>query len=87
MARMKRIRFGTFVGFVLAFALGVVGLAGVRAYAVPQPNMEAALSHLEQAKMSLEHAEHNKGGFRVKAIEHVNQAIAAVREGIAVGNR
>ncbi|MCU1278856.1 MAG: hypothetical protein JWM53_2402 [bacterium] len=58
-----------------------------RASAVPQPNMEAALGHLEQAKASLEKAEHNKGGLRVKAIEHVNQAIAATREAIAVGNK
>jgi hypothetical protein len=58
-----------------------------RASAVPQPNMEAALGHLEQAKASLERAEHNKGGFRVKALEHLNQAITAVREGIASGNK
>jgi hypothetical protein len=78
---------GRIIGFVVAIALGIASLAAVRAYAVPQPNMEAALSHLEQAKASLEHAEHNKGGFRVKAIEHVNQALAAVREGIAAGNK
>ncbi|HWE27653.1 MAG TPA: hypothetical protein VHB97_06595 [Polyangia bacterium] len=58
-----------------------------RASAVPQPNMEAALGHLEQAKSALEKAEHNKGGFRVKALEHVNQAIAATREAIAIGNK
>ena len=58
-----------------------------RASAVPQPNMEAALGHLEQAKASLEKAEHNKGGFRVKALEHVNQAIAATREALAIGNK
>lgn len=65
---------------VLTFCVG-------RASAVPQPNMESALGHLEQAKASLERAEHNKGGFRVKALEHVNQAIASVREGIAAGNK
>jgi hypothetical protein len=65
---------------VLTFFVG-------RASAVPQPNMEASLGHLEQAKASLERAEHNKGGFRVKALDHVNQAIAAVREGIAAGNK
>ena len=54
---------------------------------MPQPNMQAALGHLEQAKASLEKAEHNKGGFRAKAVEHVDQAIAAVREGIAIGNK
>jgi hypothetical protein len=65
---------------VLTFLVG-------RASAVPQPNMEAALGHLEQAKSALERAEHNKGGFRVKALDHCNQAIAAVREGIAAGNK
>ena len=65
---------------VLTFFVG-------RASALPQPNMEAALGHLEQAKSALEKAEHNKGGFRVKALEHVNQAIAATREAIAIGNK
>ena len=72
---------------VLSVALLVVALFASRSYAMHQPNMEAALSHLEQAKAELERAEHNKGGFRVKAIEEVNHAIASVREGIAVGNR
>jgi hypothetical protein len=87
MARIKQIGLGRIIGFVVAFAIGIASLAAVRAYAMPQPNMEAALAHLEQAKTALERAEHNKGGFRVKAIEHVNQALAAVREGIAVGNK
>jgi hypothetical protein len=65
----------------------VVSVFAVRAQAVPQPNMEAALGHLEQAKASLERAEHNKGGFRVKAIEATNTAIGLVREGIQIGNR
>ena len=65
---------------VLTFFVG-------RASAVPQPNMEAALGHLEQAKAALEKAEHNKGGFRVKALDHVNQAIAATRDAIAIGNK
>ncbi|MGZ3408377.1 MAG: hypothetical protein ACXVAN_18130 [Polyangia bacterium] len=68
------------IALVLMFFVG-------RASAVPQPNMEAALGHLEQAKAALEKAEHNKGGLRVKAIEHVHQAIAATREAIAIGNK
>jgi hypothetical protein len=75
------------MSFAVAITLAIGALVAARAYAVPQPNMQAALGHLEQAKAALEKAEHNKGGFRVKAIEHVNQAIAAVREGIAVGNK
>ena len=70
-------------GVILLLLTFLVG----RASAVPQPNMEAALGHLEQANASLEKAEHNKGGFRVKAIEHINQAIAATREAIAIGNK
>jgi hypothetical protein len=74
---------------LLASALGLLALmflAG-RASAVPQPNMEAALGHLEQAKAALERAEHNKGGYRVKALQATSEAIAAVREGIASGNK
>jgi hypothetical protein len=82
-----RMRLWKVATLFLAVSLVVVSVFAVRAHAVPQPNMEAALGHLEQAKASLERAEHNKGGFRVKAIEHVNQAIAAVREGIAIGNK
>jgi hypothetical protein len=66
--------------------LGLTFFAG-RASAVPQPNMEAALGHLEQAKAALERAEHNKGGFRVRALELTSEAIKAVREGIAAGNK
>jgi len=69
---------------VLGLAFAATTVVAVRAYA-GQPNMEAAIGHLEAAKASLEKAEHNKGGFRVKALEHVNQAIAATREGIAAG--
>ncbi|MDB4969560.1 MAG: hypothetical protein JWN44_5249 [Myxococcales bacterium] len=72
---------------MVAVALMAMTFFAGRASAVPQPNMEAALGHLEQAKASLERAEHNKGGFRVKAIEHVTQAIASVREAIASGNK
>ena len=74
------------VAMAVAALMAMTFFAG-RASAVPQPNMEAALGHLEQAKASLERAEHNKGGFRVKALEHVTQAITAVREGIASGNK
>ncbi len=82
--KMRLFRWSALVGGVVLLALTF--LAG-RASALPQPNMQAALGHLEQAKESLERAEHNKGGFRVKAIELTNQAIASVKEGIAMGNK
>jgi hypothetical protein len=39
------------------------------------PEMEAAKKHLLEAKNNLEHAAHDFGGHRAKALEHVNQAL------------
>jgi hypothetical protein len=39
------------------------------------PEIQAAIRHLREAKMNLEHAAHDFGGHRVKALEHVNQAL------------
>ena len=87
MAYATKVKMWKLVGAMAAVMLLVMTFFVGRASALPQPNMEAALGHLEQAKSALEKAEHNKGGFRVKAMEHVNQAIAAVRDGIAAGNK
>lgn len=46
------------------------------------PEIRAAMRHLEQAKQSLEHAAHDFGGHRVKALEHVNQALAECNEAL-----
>ena len=37
------------------------------------------IEHLERAKNDLQDARHNKGGERVEAIRHVNEAIEAAR--------
>jgi hypothetical protein len=87
MAYVTKLKLWKVSALVLGVALIVLTFFAGRASAVPQPNMEAALGHLEQAKAALEKAEHNKGGFRVAAMGHVNQAIASVREGIAIGNK
>jgi hypothetical protein len=87
MAYATRLKLWQLATLLLTVALLVVSIFAARANAVPQPKMEAALGHLEQAKTLLESGEHNKGGFRVKAVEATNAAIALVREGIAVGNR
>jgi hypothetical protein len=47
-----------------------------------QPHMEAALDHLQQARVSLDRAEPNKGGHRERAIELVDQAVGEVNAGI-----
>jgi hypothetical protein len=52
-----------------------------------QPNMAAALSSLKAAKASLEKAEHNKGGWRVAAIQATDKAIVETDRGCAFANK
>jgi hypothetical protein len=52
-----------------------------------QPNMDAALAQLREARASLEKAEHNKGGWRVKAIESTDVAIRETQRGIAFADK
>lgn len=87
MAYETKVKLYRWTALVGAMVLMVAMFLAGRASAMPQPKMQEALGHLEQAKASLEHAEHNKGGFRVRAIELIDQAIAATREGIAAGNK
>jgi hypothetical protein len=48
-----------------------------------QPNMANALGQLKAARASLDKAEHNKGGWRVAAIEAADKAIAETDRGCA----
>jgi hypothetical protein len=50
-----------------------------------QPNMQAALELLRQARANLERATTDKGGFRVKAIDEVNKAIDETKKGMDAG--
>lgn len=52
------------------------------AYVPDQPHMQAALDKLQSARSNLEAATDDKGGHRVKALEHVNKAIDEVKAGI-----
>lgn len=65
---------------VLVCALAAIALAD-------QPYMRAARTDLQQARAQLQAALANKGGHRVKAIEHVNQAIVYVNDGMAFDRR
>ena len=44
--------------------------------------MQAALDHLREAKSNLEKASSDKGGWRRKAIDEVNDAIDETKKGI-----
>jgi len=52
----------------------------------PQPEMTAAIQNLRQAQKDLEGASTDKGGHRVNAMQHINQAIAEVEAGIRYDN-
>lgn len=76
-------------------SLSVIVLCAVMcisSVAFDQPAMERARGNLQDAKNFLNRATPDKGGHRNRAIEKVNQAIAAVNSGIAydrthLGNR
>ena len=51
------------------------------------PRIEAAIHHLEEAKRELEAAPEEFHGHRVKAIEHVNQALAECHRALEVAPR
>ncbi len=55
---------------------------GMRGEHSGQPRMELALALLRDARAHLEAAEHDKGGFRDKAIASTDVAIHDVEEGI-----
>jgi hypothetical protein len=68
------------VSFAIVAIIAATGLNSVRA---DQPHMRAALEHLRAARAELQSSEHNKGGWRVRALEHVNRAIADTERGMA----
>jgi hypothetical protein len=74
----KPIALCSIAGLVLSVGTQISSAAGV---CHDQPNMAAANSSLHAAKASLEKAEHNKGGWRVKAIEAINLAIKETDRG------
>jgi hypothetical protein len=68
------------ISFAIVAIIAAIGLDSARA---DQPHMRAALGHLQAARAELQSAEHNKGGWRVRALEHVNRAIADTEKGMA----
>jgi hypothetical protein len=67
---------------VLLAPARVVSLGQQTSAREAHPHIEAAMKALEQAKGQLEHAAHDFGGHRVKALEHVNQALQECRDAL-----
>ena len=72
------------VGFVIVAAIAAMGLNSARA---DQPHMRRALEHLRAARAELQSAEHDKGGWRMRAIRNVDQAIADTERGMRFDRR
>jgi hypothetical protein len=70
------------IAYVL-IGIAIGGLAGACAAGADQPNMQAALGSLQQARSYLVQATPNKGGHRERAINLVNQAINETEAGMA----
>ncbi|HKR59165.1 MAG TPA: hypothetical protein VJS64_05485 [Pyrinomonadaceae bacterium] len=66
--------------------IGLNNSSLIQPLAVDQPNMRAALEHLQDAKRNLQSASADKGGHRQNAIDLVNRAIDEVNRGIVAGN-
>ena len=66
---------------LIGIAIG--GLAGACAAGADQPNMQAALGSLQQARSYLVQSTPNKGGHRERAIQFVDSAIGETRAGIS----
>jgi hypothetical protein len=69
------------IGVVIVTAVAAMGLNSARA---DQPHMQAALEHLRAARAELRMAEHNKGGWRIRAIQNTDRAIHETENGMAV---
>lgn len=70
----------------IAGTVVTVGYRAARAQAGTcnnQPNMAHALGGLRSARGYLDRAEHDKGGWRVKAIESTDTAIRETEQGCA----
>jgi hypothetical protein len=65
---------------LILMAVSAFNLAS--ASAAEQPHMRRALEHLRAARAELERAEHNKGGWRARAISSVDKAISDTENGM-----
>jgi hypothetical protein len=65
----------------------VIALVAISAFNMTaradQPHMRRALEHLRAARAELQSAEHDKGGWRVRAIENTDRAIRETERGMA----
>ena len=78
-------RFGLLL--ITAFLIFAAGGYFTQSLYADQPQMEAALVALKNAREHLEKATDDKGGHKKKAMEHIRKAIVEVEKGIAFDRR
>jgi hypothetical protein len=66
----------------IVIAITAFGMNQARA---DQPHMRRALENLRAARAELQAAEHNKGGWRFRALENTERAIRETENGMVVG--
>lgn len=82
--RLNPWKLSTFVlAAALAASLSVHWISDATAGGGSQPYMKAALAATQSAQRSLEKAVANKGGHRVTALKHLEDAEKQIKEGIA----
>ena len=64
--------------------IALVAVSAVNTVRAEQPHMRRALEHLRAARAELQAAEHNKGGWRLRAIENTDRAIRETENGMSV---
>jgi hypothetical protein len=72
----------------LAATVSIVGFKAAHAQVVcgDQPNMQHAASVLRGARQSLDKAEHDKGGWRGRAVQATETAIRETENGCATAD-
>ena len=68
------------IALVSIVAIAAMGATSLRA---EQPHMRRALEHLRAARAELQSAEHDKGGWRARAVRAVDNAIAETERGMS----
>lgn len=72
---------------IVALCVVCAGGGALAARRENQPHMESALRSLQDARAELNRAENDKGGNRQRALDHVDKAIDAVKDGIKFANK
>lgn len=67
--------------------IALIAISAFNTARADQPHMRRALEHLRAARAELQTAEHDKGGWRRRAVENTDRAIAETERGMEFDRR